>query len=39
MTQSSFNRLIDIIENAGIDVSGVEFGDVVDNSFALSLAS
>ena len=39
MTQSAFNRLIDIIENAGIDVSGVKFNDVVDNSFALNLAS
>ncbi len=37
MTQSAFNKLIAIIENAGIDVSGVKFDDVVDNSFALSL--
>jgi NitT/TauT family transport system substrate-binding protein len=39
MTQSAFNRLIAIIENAGIDVSGVKFNDVVDNSYALSLAN
>lgn len=39
MTQSAFNRLIDIIENAGIDVSGVKFSDMVDNSYALSLQS
>lgn len=39
MTQSAFNRLIAIIENAGIDVSGVKFGDVVDNSYALELVS
>lgn len=37
MTQSAFNKLIAIIENAGIDVGGVKFEDVVDNSFALSL--
>lgn len=37
MTKSAFNKLIAIIENAGIDVSGVKFEDVVDNSFALSL--
>ena len=37
MTQSAFNKLIAIIENAGIDVSGVEFKDIVDNSYALSL--
>ena len=39
MTQSAFNRLIDIIETAGIDVSGVKFSDMVDNSYALSLQS
>ena len=38
MTKSAFNRLIAIIENAGIDVSGVKFEDVVDNSYALSLS-
>ena len=37
MTQSAFNKLIAIIENAGIDVSGVEFKDIADNSYALSL--
>ena len=37
MTQSAYNKLIDVIENAGMDVSGVNFEDVVDNSYALSL--
>lgn len=38
MTQSSFNRLLAIIQNAEIDVSGVKMSDVVDNSFALNLS-
>lgn len=37
MTQSAFNKLIAIIENSNIDVSGVKFEDVVDNSYALSI--
>ncbi len=37
MTQSAFNKLIAIIENSNIDVSGVNFEDVVDNSYALSI--
>lgn len=37
MSQSSFNRLIAIIENAGVDVSGVKMSDVVDNSYALEI--
>ena len=37
MSQSAFNRLIDIITNAGVDVSGVTIDDVVDNSYALEL--
>ncbi len=38
MTQSAFNKLLAIIENAGIDVD-VKFEDVVDNSYALSFNS
>jgi len=37
MTQSSFNRLLEIISNAGIDVSGVKMDDVVDNTYALEI--
>ena len=37
MSEASFNRLIDIITNAGVDVSGVDFEEVVDNSYALEL--
>ena len=37
MSQSSFNRLIDIITNAGVDVSGVKMSDVVDNSYELEI--
>lgn len=37
MTKSSFNRLLQIITNSGIDVSGVEMEDIVDNSHALEL--
>lgn len=37
MTQSAFNRLLDVITNAGIDVSGVQMSQVVDNSYALGL--
>lgn len=39
MTQSSYNRLIQIITNNGIDVSGVSMNDIVNNSFALNLAA
>ena len=34
LTENMFNRLIDIIENAGENVDGVKFSDIVDNSFA-----
>ena len=37
MTQASYNRLIQIISNSGVDVSGVLMEDVVDNSHALKL--
>ena len=37
MTQASFNRLVQIITNSGVDVSGVQMSDVVDNSHALKL--
>ena len=37
MSQSSFNRLLDIITNAGIDVSNVKMSDIVDNSYALEI--
>ena len=37
MTQASFNRLLQVITNSGIDVSGVKMDDVVDNSYALDL--
>lgn len=34
MSQASFNRLLAIITNAGIDVSGVTMDKVVDNTYA-----
>ena len=34
MTTDSFNRLIKIIENAGEDVSGVTFNDVIRTDYA-----
>lgn len=37
MSQSAFNRLLQVISNSGIDVSGVKMSDVVDNSYALEL--
>lgn len=37
MTTAAFNRLIDIMVNAGQDVGDVKFSDCVDNSFAYAL--
>lgn len=39
MSQASFNRLLDIISNSGVDVSGVKMSDVVNNSYALEIHS
>lgn len=37
MTSLSFEKLLEVLQNAGEDTGDVEFDDVVDNSFALSL--
>ncbi len=37
MTEASFNKLLDVLDNAGELPGKVSFSDVVDNSFALSL--
>lgn len=37
MNQSAYNRLLQVITNSGVDVSGVKMEDIVDNSFALEL--
>lgn len=37
MTSAAFGKLIDIMVNAGMDVSDVKFSDAVDNSFAYAL--
>ena len=34
LTEEMFNRLISIIENAGESVDGIEYKNIVDNSFA-----
>ncbi len=38
LTESMFDKLIDVITNAGENVSGANFADIVDNSIALSVA-
>ncbi len=37
LTESMFNKLIDVITNAGENVSGVNFNDIVDNAIAKSV--
>ena len=37
MTESSFNKLLSVLRNAGELTGTVEFNEVVDNSFALNL--
>ena len=37
MTESSFNKLLNVLRNAGELTGDVSFSEVVDNSFALSL--
>lgn len=39
MNQAAYNRLLQVITNSGIDVSGVKMSDIVDNSFALEIYS
>ena len=34
LTESMFNKLIDVITSSGEDVSGVSYGEVVNNTFA-----